>query len=99
MQAIFEYLSVGDLWGLAIIGGMMLILGANCSYQKYRAPACDRIAKRLAERNARPARDRQDRPRRRGRPGADTVPGPAPPVIPATATRAPSFPPSTTPCW
>jgi hypothetical protein len=55
MQAIFEYFSVGDLWGLAIIGGAMLILGANCSYQKRRTPACDRIAARLARRKARPA--------------------------------------------
>jgi hypothetical protein len=55
MQAIFEYFSVGDLWGLAAIGAMVLILAANCSYQKHRTPACDRIAKRVARRTARPA--------------------------------------------
>ena len=54
MQAIFDYVSAGDLWGLAIIGAAVLLLAANCSYQKYRTPACDRIAKRVARRNARP---------------------------------------------
>ncbi len=48
MQAIFEYLSVGDLWGLAIIGVAVLILTANCSYQKHRSLTRDRIARREA---------------------------------------------------
>ena len=52
MQAIFEYVSVGDLWGLAIIGAAVLILAANCSYQKRRSLACDRITQRLARRDA-----------------------------------------------
>ena len=54
MQAIFDYVSVGDLWGLAIIGAAVLILAANVSYQKHRALACDRITQRLARRDARP---------------------------------------------
>ncbi len=49
MQAIFEYVSVGDLWGLAIIGVAVLILTANCSYQKHRSMTRDRIARREAK--------------------------------------------------
>ena len=52
MQAIFDYVSVGDLWGLAIIGAAVLILAANISYQKHRSLACDRITQRLAQRDA-----------------------------------------------
>jgi hypothetical protein len=55
MQAIFDYLSVGDLWGLAIIGAAVLILAANVSYQKHRSLACDRITRRLARRDAKTA--------------------------------------------
>ena len=46
MQAIFEYLSVGDLYGLAGIGVMVAILAANCSYQKHRALARARATPR-----------------------------------------------------
>jgi hypothetical protein len=60
MQAIFDYVSVGDLWGLAIIGAAVLILAANISYQKHRSLACDRIAQRLAQRDAKaPAKAKQ----------------------------------------
>jgi hypothetical protein len=52
MQAIFDYGSVGDLWGLAIIGAAVLVLAANVSYQKHRSLACDRISRRLAQRDA-----------------------------------------------
>ncbi len=55
MQAIFDYASVGDLWGLAIIGAAVLILAANVSYQKHRSLACDRITQRLARRDAKAA--------------------------------------------
>jgi hypothetical protein len=49
MQAIFEYVSTGDLWGLAGIAAVTAILAANCNYQKHRALACDRIAPRTAQ--------------------------------------------------
>ncbi len=55
MQVIFDYVSVGDIWGLAIIGAAVLSLAANCSYQKHRALARDRLARRIATRDAQPA--------------------------------------------
>ena len=54
MQAIFDYVSAGDLWGLAIIGAAVLVLAANCSYQKHRSLARDKIARSVARREARP---------------------------------------------
>ena len=55
MLAIFDYLSVGDLWGLAIIGAAVLMLAGNCSYQKHRTLERDRITRRLARRGAKTA--------------------------------------------
>ncbi len=55
MQVIFEYVSTGDLWGLAIIAAMTAILAANCNYQKHRALARDRAAARTAPQAKRPA--------------------------------------------
>jgi len=46
MQVIFEYISPGSLWGLAGIALAIGTIAANCSYQKYRSLACDRIALR-----------------------------------------------------
>lgn len=48
MQAIFEYLSVGDLFALVGIGIMVAVLAANCSYQKHRALARERTAPEVA---------------------------------------------------
>lgn len=42
MQVIFEYVSAGDLWGLAIVAVVTAILAANSNYQKHRALAHDR---------------------------------------------------------
>ena len=42
MQGIFDYVSVGDLWALAIIAAMTAILAANSNYQKHRAMAQER---------------------------------------------------------
>ena len=46
MQAIFAYLSVGDLFGLAGIGVMVAAFAANCSYQKRRALAQERAVQK-----------------------------------------------------
>jgi hypothetical protein len=54
MQAIFEYLSVGDLYGLAGIAVMVAVLAANCRYQKHRTLAHDRIAQGVARPASRP---------------------------------------------
>ena len=43
MDIIFEYVSTGDLWGLAIIAVMTVILAANSNYQRRRALAQDRV--------------------------------------------------------
>ncbi len=51
MQATSGYLSTMDLWALAVIAVVVAILAANCSYQKRRSLARDRIAAR-AERTA-----------------------------------------------
>ena len=42
MQGIFDYVSVGDLWALAIIGAVTAILAANSNYQRHRALAQER---------------------------------------------------------
>ena len=43
MQAMFAYVSVGDLWALAIIAAVTAILAANCAIQKGRAMALERV--------------------------------------------------------
>ena len=48
MQAIHQYLSSNDLWAIAAIAAMVVILGANCSYQKCRTLVRDRIERRVA---------------------------------------------------
>jgi heme exporter protein D len=53
MQAIHQYLSTNDLWAMAAIAVVALILGLNCSYQKRRTLVRDRIDRRVA----RPARE------------------------------------------
>ena len=53
MQAIHQYLSTNDLWAIAAIAAVVVILGLNCSYQKHRTLARDGIERRVA----RPARD------------------------------------------
>ena len=42
MQGIFNYVSVGDLWALAIIAAVTAVLAANSNYQKRRAMAQER---------------------------------------------------------
>jgi hypothetical protein len=49
MDIIFEYVSTGDLWGLAIIAVMTAILAANSNYQRRRALAQDRAAPRATQ--------------------------------------------------
>jgi len=49
MQAIFQYVTVGDLWGLAIIALTIAVIAANCLYQKYRMLARDRFDRRIAQ--------------------------------------------------
>jgi hypothetical protein len=46
MQVILQYISPGSLWGLAAIALTIAVVAANCSYQKYRSLARDRIALR-----------------------------------------------------
>ncbi len=46
MQAIHQYLSSNDLWAIAAIAAMVVVLGANCSYQKRRTLVRDRIERR-----------------------------------------------------
>ena len=53
MQAIHQYLSNNDLWAIAAIAAMVVILGANCSYQKRRTLVRDKIEQRAV----RPARE------------------------------------------
>jgi len=48
MQAIFAYLSVGDLFALAGIAVMVAAFAANCSYQKHRALAHARATQQAA---------------------------------------------------
>jgi hypothetical protein len=48
MQVIFEYLSVGDLFGLVGVGIMIAAFAANCSYQKHRAQRQHRVAPKAA---------------------------------------------------
>ena len=43
MQVIFEYVSTGDLWALAIIAAVSAILAANSNYQRRRALAGDGV--------------------------------------------------------
>ncbi len=47
MQAIHQYLSSNDLWAIAAIAAMVVVLGANCSYQKRRTLVRDRIERRV----------------------------------------------------
>ena len=56
MQSIFNYVSVGDLWALAIVAAVTAILAANCVNQKRRALARDRGAVPVA---AKPAKTPQ----------------------------------------
>ncbi len=53
MQAIHQYLSSNDVWAIAAIAAMVIILGVNCSYQKRGTLVRDRIERRVA----RPARE------------------------------------------
>ncbi len=48
MQAIHQYLSTNDLWAIAAIAAVVVILALNCSYQKRRTLVRDRIDRRLA---------------------------------------------------
>jgi hypothetical protein len=57
MQVILEYISPGSLWGLAGIALAIGTIAANCSYQKYRSLACDRIARRKLKAAARQRQD------------------------------------------
>lgn len=57
MQALSNYLSTYDWWALAIIAVVVVILAANCSYQKRRTLARDRIEARVAPPGPMRARD------------------------------------------
>jgi hypothetical protein len=58
MQGIFDYVSVGDLWALAIIAAVTAVLAANSNYQRHRA---------LAQERAVPAAKAGTKTARRGR--------------------------------
>jgi hypothetical protein len=56
MQSIFNYVSVGDLWALAIIAAVTAILAVNSNIQKQRALVQERAvpAAKAAAKTARP---------------------------------------------
>jgi hypothetical protein len=53
MEAIHQYLSTNDLWAMAAIAVVVAILGLNCSYQKRRTLARDKIGRRVKQSTAR----------------------------------------------
>lgn len=55
MQGIFNYVSTGDLWALAIIGAVVAILAANSNHQKRQALARERAVTAAKAKAAQPA--------------------------------------------